>query len=255
MTNPTAYEIMVHALHQIVETNYTAFSKHDNPATHLMGPECHSNLCALLTQYSFLPQAIVALLDKARVKMKSAGWTSVAHELGDNMAQEQGSLTKGVSHYDLLVDGLKQELSLDVGPSHPENAVTDFLLAMSQCLSEPNTASVAGSVYALEYTATPEIIIVKRLINCLHLHDKAEPLLDGKLFQFLEMHIQEIEPEHERALQCAIQPFMTQPQERRHFMSGFIKVLDLMETWWQQMVEEAHAMVSLNEVSAQPIKG
>lgn len=115
----TAFGAVVQRLEDRLRTQHTSLRDATNPVlVALRLAQLHpSRVGDVLGQYAFLPARIVDLL---RAGCQRAGhWPAVKAELRRNVAEELGSRTGGVSHYNLLKTGVRRELGLDLDRVEP----------------------------------------------------------------------------------------------------------------------------------------
>ncbi len=203
----------------------------------------------VLVQYCFLPAEIVSLLSIARKKLSA--WSSIRSELTRNINEEEGSRTKGISHYDILARSLYEELGLKIIDAPQALCTKKFIDTLKQFLASSADSCVAGAIYGLENAAVPELTIVAVLIN----HYAAstgqrQPVItipaerfcfdngdaNYNLNQFFAMHLLDFEVGHKNGLALAIKKqHAIEPLNLYQLEAGFEFVLNQMDQWWEEM--------------------
>ena len=220
-------------LNQVMTENHIAVNQQKNPIAKSFHRASFTHLVYIIRQYSIFPRELVAFTKIASKKAFEAGWLDVAWELRENIAEELGSSTNGISHYDLLAEGLEEGLQLPIKTTKPSRA-TWRLLDSLQIISRQSASHVLGAMYAIEATSIAELTIVMQLID---------HLLKGKmphqLRYFFEMHLNEWEPEHEEDLRKTLEQYIDQT-EFHQFKAGFCAVMTAMDLWWTELAEEVN---------------
>ncbi|GEM_PF-1292358 len=209
-----------------------------------------------IEQYSMLPAWIVRLLAASRGRLH--GWSDVQTELSNNIGEEAGSKTGGLSHVEILIRGLAEELKLDVRGVEYSQATQTFLDEMLQAIKTQSPAFAVGIAYALEDSATPELLVLSRVLNgyasltkqslpisAITLAGQSQPaevttMEEAKklsLDDFLSLHVQEFEPGHRNRLAQALTERLTD-EVKQELKNGFDFTLDLMDAWWDAMVRD-----------------
>ncbi|MEM9002587.1 MAG: DUF3865 domain-containing protein [Cyanobacteria bacterium P01_F01_bin.86] len=228
------FEELMRSLNTSMANDFLAVNPAKNPVTQLLYRGKFNELSYVVQQYAIFPKAIVDLMKLAEQKALKAGWYQVANELKENIAEELGSSTKGISHYDLLANGLEEGLQLPIKSVQP-SAATKTLLAMLDRIFDKSAAHALGATYALEATSIPELSLVRQIIELL-----LEGDLSHDLKYFFEMHLNEWEPEHEEDLRRSLESYIN-ADEFQAFSEGFQAVLGTMDVWWLQLTAEVKA--------------
>jgi len=211
-----------------------------------------------LAQYSILPAKIVELLARCRKRVEM--WPDVYNELSVNIGEELGSKTGGITHYRILLRRLKEELGADFENAISSPATKLFLDELFSAIASKSPSFVAGIAYALEDSATPELLRVAPMVNAFaKLIDQPLPIreetLEGKgmpikvstpeegsaltLDDFWSMHVLDFEPGHRDRLAEALEKHLDQhSQETLEFRHGFEFVLTEMDKWWEALATE-----------------
>lgn len=222
---------------------HTFASLKKNPV--LCGAE-HASLQDLLVRlndYAALPRIIIRLLEKARKKAGVSNMVEVAEELALNLSEERGldlrAEPHGIPHYEMLKRGLKKEFKFQ--PTRNVRLATkQFLQKLESIVNSASAGKVIGAVYALESSATPELHVVRKMLETIA-EKRGQPLApssDKSLIWFIEIHTDTYEVDHESRLKNAIETCLPE-SDYADFESGFREVIDLMETWWIEMAKSA----------------
>lgn len=181
---------------------------------------------------------LTIMQDRAR----ELGWTKVVANLGVNIGQEKGSETDGVSHAEILCQGLRTVFGLDVGPvtgtlPNMGEETRRFLTTVYGNLRGPNPSLALGTAYALESSAVPELRIVYALVD--RLCGMTGKQVTESLQDFFSLHLELWEPGHEVGLRLASAKYLTSDADREAFRTGFVSTIEAMEKWWAGMAMES----------------
>ncbi len=225
---------------QTLMLTYAFLSARRNPVL-VDGRNSSEVLSYSLTQYANFPRTIVLMLLSFRDLARQYGWAEVAVELTRNIGEELGTETNGVTHYALLVQALAEECGLDVEDAQKSNATAKFISNIFSSLLSGDRFSALGSVYALEATARPELLVVVKIItNLRKSHGHPNPgKFSATAQNFFDLHVNIWEPGHSEGLRLAAEPLLTTSEASASFETGFRSVLTIMETWWQELADEA----------------
>jgi Domain of Unknown Function with PDB structure (DUF3865) len=215
-----------------MEKDFLSVSMVRHPLCQTMMRGNMDELICIAQQYSIFPKVLVDYTQIARSKAIVAGWDTVVQELDDNIAEELGRSTQGISHYDFLADGLEAGLKVPVKATRPSTATQVLLNTMDNIFAQ-DIAYMMGATYAIEATSIPELTIIRQLIELL-----LEGALPQPLQYFFDMHLNEWEPEHEEDLRRSLDGYI-QKADFATFSAGFRAVLTAMDIWWLQLSAEA----------------
>lgn len=221
-------------LKRLMLQEHIAVHEAKNPVVEIMNKGGREELTHVMRQYSIFPKELVSFTEAARTKALAAGWREIAEELKDNIAEEMGRSTDGVSHYSILAEGLELGLGVPVKGTRPSPATTRLLEDMRAIL-DGEAAHVLGATYAIEATSIPELTIVLRVLEALLGHQVPEALR-----YFFDMHLNEWEPEHEEGLRVTVGRCLT-TAEYESFEAGFRATMQAMDRWWMDLTTEALA--------------
>lgn len=225
------------SLDQAMYEDHVAFSEHTNPVRIGLHKSDTKLLAHVVLQYTLFSKRIVRFLEIARDSVRD--WPPVIAELDRNIAEETGSSTDGVSHYELLRRGMLEDFGVSIDAVSPSRATAAFIKSAELCLSNNDPAFAAGAVYGIEATAPGEITVLRDVVNeySVRLHGKALSHASIVLF-FLDAHINDFEIGHRDGLQQALAPFLVE-NNRSTFQEGFHAILYTMDTWWSELKHEA----------------
>jgi len=227
-----AFNHLTKQLNQLLIQDYVAFSSTENPVVQKLSQTSFAQIAYVMQQYSIFPKELVFFTELAREKALEAGWNAVAQELKENIAEEMGSVTQGVSHYILLAQGLEEALGVPV-KNTTSSITTSKLLRTVQSVFNQQPPYVLGATYAIEATSIPELSLIMQLVEWL-----LEGAIPKDLQYFFNNHLNEWEPEHEEGLRTAVAAYI-KPEEFGEFEAGFRAIMDAMEVWWQELAQEA----------------
>ena len=236
-------------LNSKMATDYISVNTGINPIYVKRNVFTGAQLLHVLKQYTFFSKNIVPFLLDANLVVKYYGLHALSDEIVLNVTEELGnhdehslnSKFNNVPHYVLLRRGFKESINYDIAEINLSKATDFFIKGIKKCINDIDPHFVAGSTYALESSATPELNMVyeyaKRYFEIIGA-SVPEPIA----FYF-ESHINEIEIEHENRLKEVCCMYVNSEEETLKFESGFNSVLNVMDIWWNSLYEE---MESLN---------
>jgi len=227
-----AFNHLTKQLNQLLIQDYLAFSSTENPVVKILSVTSFAQIVYVMQQYSIFPKELVFFTELARQKALEVRWNGVAQELKENIAEEMGLGTEGVSHYILLAQGLEEALGVPIKNTTPSIATSKLLRTVRSVFNQ-QPAYVLGATYAIEATSIPELSLIVQLLDWL-----LEGGMPKDLQYFFDMHLNEWELEHEEGLRTTIAVYI-QPEQFREFEAGFIAIMDAMEVWWQELAQEA----------------
>lgn len=186
----------------------------------------------VVASYTALVASIVRFLTKARMRL--GAYPEIASELERNVAEELGSKTRGESHQAILTRCLADEKGLRLHNYSWSDGTVAFLASITLAMTSQSEGYVAGVVYALEATATPELGVVGQALDLLP-SVGVTPAEKIGLGKFLRLHTELFEPGHRDELAKAVNPYLGQQLDVSEFKEGFKFVLDLMDMWWEHL--------------------
>ncbi len=230
------FDRMLATLNEEMKGDYAFTSLERNPA---LATTTLDGLMVILNDYCALPRVITRLLERARKKALKSNMPKTADELELNLTEERGqderANPKGVPHYEMLRRGLKKEFCF-VPSKNVRHETEEFIQKLTGVIGSESPAVVTGAIYALESSAHPELLVVRRLLEAIA--DKRGESLAPKealsLIWFIEIHTDVYELDHESRLKDAILQDLGEDC-LADFEQGFREVIDLMEVWWKNM--------------------
>lgn len=226
-----------------------------------------------LAEYSALIMAITTFLDLVAEDARASAWHGIQDELYRNINEENGSESGGVPHrviiahhFEVLglnwpsgempaLEGFKRGSKVPVldleSLGNYQAPTRTFIMNMLALLKQESSAFTVGMALALETTASPELQFVARITNELLVNAGLDPIsevviIGGEgleeiskfsLEGFFAHHIHEWEAGHQGRLEDEIQHELDRGLDQAQLESGFIAVLDLMDTWWTQLAK------------------
>ena len=228
-------------LQQVMMQEYIALDMTKNPFTNnpeILSPE---QLGYSLVQYSLFTKTVAGLLSNVQETAQKYEWEELRQELARNIGQELGSETKGVSHYDMLIDGLRQ-----VYPKAELCSPSRVTIALDKALTSITLDShlpyASGAAYALECSVIPELHVVKSLIEKLSLIETGQKALPHVLQEFFQGHLQSWEPSHEAGIRTTTEQYIFRPSLQASFEHGFRDLLTTMDEWWIGLYGEVKSL-------------
>lgn len=225
------FETLTH----LMMTAYLLFDRAKNPVIAMATTT--ERLTHALGQYSILPREIVKILTLAQARAVTEEWQSVVDDLARNLAEECGRDTYNKSHYQILVDGVAQDLGLDIRTIEAHEATQHFIASVYAGLNHKDARYALGVVYALECSAVPELRIVYELVS--NLSTQTSQTIGEALQDFFDRHLAVWEPGHEAGLRLAAKKYLHSDAEYTSFRDGFLATIQAMENWWQGMADES----------------
>jgi Domain of Unknown Function with PDB structure (DUF3865) len=233
------FQHLAQSLTDSMRHDYAAVNQRRNPVAGIMARATFDQLAYILQQYSIFPKAIVLWMEIAQQKVLEAKWMDLAHALAENVADEMGKYTDGISHYTILAEGLEMGLGMPIQSATPSAATANLLTSMDAIFAR-QPACVLGAIYAIEATSIPELTLVMQVLEL-----AIEGALPEKLHYFFDMHLNQWEPKHEAELKVNIAKYITS-NDFDAFESGFRAVMMAMDNWWSDLVSEAIFFRSLS---------
>ena len=211
----------------------------DNPVVKRIkaGKGSKQFLVETVNDYAGLVVFIVPFLAKAQYSLKK--FPEIVKELKQNISGERGAKTQGITHHDLLNRGLLLEKEITICKNDWTNETLEFLYGIDEAMHEQkkNPSFVAGMIYALEDSATPELaIIVTQLLSAIQSDSTAHAEISLK--DFVQMHTEDFEPGHRDRFAEAVAGYLgSGALSQKEFTAGFITIMDMMEVWWQELAQ------------------
>jgi len=192
-----------------------------------------------IQQYCSLVRMIIEYLGRAS---RMIPVPAVQDELARNIAEEQGSRTNGVPHRELLARLFRDELDVEAFAPWSDSTLVFHLAILKEFNLQKNPEFIAGMIYALEASASPELLVVSRIINSFAgyeviNHRKVRAWKAGReienLEDFIGSHVVDFEAGHKQGLCEALNSFVS--ADWPTFEKGFDFMLDQMAVWWEAL--------------------
>ncbi len=228
-------------LNNTMVEDFISVNLHANPIYAGMNSFEHIQLLHVFKQYTFFSKNIVPFLLDANLVVKYFSWDLLSAEIVLNITEELGNHGEHLldasfdkmPHYILLRKGFKESLNIDICDLEQSCATIKFIKDIKECVNNIDPGFVAGSTYALESSATPELEMVYLYVKkCFELVNVKVP--ECIKFYF-ESHISDIEIGHENRLKEVCSIYLDTEEKLAHFESGFRQVLSIMDTWWKEL--------------------
>jgi hypothetical protein len=226
------FDMFAQRLNRLAIEEYGAVHAEKNPIARHMAEIKLNQAAHVMQQYSLFARELFGFTELAKDKAREVvGWSEIAEELEHNVAQELGSATQGVPHYMILRNGVEEAFGTPVEGIKPSAAIVALCTHM-RGIFDKSAPYVLGATYAIEATSIPELQIIRRLI-CTVCGGAVPPTLK----YFLDMHLDEWEPEHEAAMRGTIAKCLS-TVEYEPFEAGFRAVMEAMDIWWDDLAAE-----------------
>lgn len=232
--HPTDFATCFAALKHFQQQYFTALELEQNPlVAHLESWE-QAQLAFVIQEYSgFSNEAIHMLLDAL---IRNHDWPLLRQEILHNMAEEQGLMTRGIPHLEIMRQGYRTDLGLETDYIVYSATTQTFILQMRHLFKHDDNAFSAGGLLAFEGIAITEFKILDALVQhylklggtSIHKHSLTQRYIDGH---------KEFEIGHEAELRKAIEPYITADNCNR-FVRGYLLVCLTMHTWWEKLAIE-----------------
>jgi hypothetical protein len=234
------FQQIAEQLNKDMREEYAAVSKMRNPIYRGRAALSKEQLAEVIGQYSLFPAKIVSYLKSAQEVAHLYDYMEVDDELKRNIREELGSDTDGVTHYDMLVRGVKESAGIDISAVQPTSGTTDFLSAMEHHTKHTTNPGqyVIGATYALESSAVPELEIVVDLTRDLVEKTTGKRDLSPTLERFFKDHLHTWEVGHESRLRDACANDLeigAHYRELENFVAGFHGTMYAMDMWWSHL--------------------
>ena len=191
---------------------------------------------------AFSQDAIHMLLD---AMLRSHDWPLLFNELQENINEEKGSETKGIPHLEIMREGYRKDLGLEVDMQFVKaSKVTKrFLDTMRDIFNNDDNAFSAGALLAFEGTAIEEFyiidLIIKKYFTAIKNNSDKDAQLPESLTKYYIDGHKLFEIGHEAHLIEAIKPYINKTNSQR-MIRGYLACSLALNTWWNQLYVEAN---------------
>ena len=221
---------------------YSFVNSKRNPVSVGMNSLEIKGLLDIINQYTFFSRNTVSFLSDVRDNAAASGWTKVVTELERNIGEERGSQTGGLSHYDIFIRGLEENVDylwMDLIEPGASEATRDFVNGIRKITGDPRAAYSVGGAYGLEAPTVPELTILQGVANKLAVKLTGRRMQDGNLKRFFDAHISTWEPGHESNLRNTAAKYILSSADLKLFESGFRDVMSTMDRWWAGLYSDS----------------
>ena len=192
-----------------------------------------------ITDYAaFSQEALHFLVDSM---VRNHDWPKLFEEIQHNINEEKGEETKGIPHLEIMREGYRKDLGLEVdfNKKDPSLVTQRFLKSMKHIFNSDDNAFSAGALLAFEGTAIQEFHILDAIVKAYHARTKNEEngLSKTLTSYYIDGH-KLFEIGHEAHLIESIQPYITADNTER-MIRGYLAVAITMNIWWKQLYNEA----------------
>jgi uncharacterized protein DUF3865 len=209
-----------------------------NAVTHSLNALSLDGLLHVVRNYARFPAEIVRILETGRTALSM--WPDVADELSRNIDEESGPANCSGSHFEIFRTGIIREYGFDIRDATVHHATRAFIDTIIGLVSSADEGFAAGAVYAIEASAVPEIEVLRAVLDNLSNRLNGRGLITGSpLDQFVVLHLEHFEPEHEEGLRRVLRHHLAVPGVASTFTTGFCRTLDAMDSWWIGLGHEA----------------
>ena len=233
--------------HAIAETktfvakNYPALYRSGNDIIQQMDNLDEESLKFIIGNYAAFSQDAIHMLVDAM--MRCHDWPLLFEELQENINEEKGSETKGIPHLEIMREGYRKDLGLEVDFQYFKVSLITkrFLHSMRLIFNNDDNAFVAGGLMAFEGTAIEEFYIIDLIIKkFLERINNTGPVLElpqSLTKYYIDGH-KIFEIGHEAHLISSIKPYIDKDNTTR-MVRGYLATALTMNTWWEELFHEA----------------
>ena len=237
------FEQLTQRLNKAMVAEYVAVSRQRNPVYTRLSAMSQRQLSQIAAQYISFPENIVSFLYNAGEAARCSGWTAFSQEMDRNIGEEEGSDSGGMTHVNMLLNGVRETTRLDYAEVQKSQeyanrmtstrAFNDAMFHHTK-IADHAMPYIAGATYALESTAVPELEIVQDMIRELAARTTGDETFSPLLQRFFDGHLQTWEVGHESRLRDACTQYVLPPMEVE-FECGFRATMHTMDSWWNAL--------------------
>lgn len=232
---------LIKETHRIMMEEHHAVNDKKNPVAFSLDLLSTRELQHILCQYAIFSRKIVSFLVDAYYVLTFSGWEEVKKEVFQNISEEFGKDSGSeIPHYVLLRRGFQNVMGINLSQVPVGDATQEFITSIHNTLAMPDPAFSTGGIYALESTATPELVMTYKFTRELLRRCGAEE--NSEIQTFFLSHINEVEVLHEGRLREACERYLQSDLEKDSFKKGFIAVMKIMDRWWENLYSESYAL-------------
>lgn len=242
ITNTSLSDLIKKINKEMIES-YLCVNRKKNPV-YLYATKANSQqFLHMLIQYSWFSRKISSFFLEAFLNLSFHDRPLIVQELVQNIREElsqdeyQSSQSIKFPHYVLLRKGFQEAFSIDISEIPPSLATQLFIDSIMKLMSK-TPARVAGSAYALESSAVPELELMYEFTQSAF--SNFQKPIPNTIRHFFEAHINELEVGHEERLKEVCEASI-HGCEKEEFELGFYSVLEIMDKWWTALSDEMDA--------------
>lgn len=234
------FETALKEVKTFVAKEFVALNRNGNKIIQKLGKADKNYLKFIIGNYAAFSQEAIHMLVDAM--MRNHDWPLLFEEIQNNINEEKGSETKGIPHLEIMREGYRKDLGLEVDIQYfkPSLITTRFLNSMKLIFNNDDNAFSAGALIAFESTAIEEFyiidLIIKKYLSFSNEDDLGE-LPESLTKYYIDGH-KLFEIGHENHLIEAIRPYITKENSSK-MIRGYIATSLAMDTWWRQLFYEA----------------
>lgn len=237
--SPTDFDSCLSSIKSFISDNFTSLGMKGNDVIQEIELLSKSELSFIIKQYSCFSQESIHMLLNAL--LRNHDWPLLFEEIQENIDEEKGLETKGIPHLEIMREGYRKDLGLEVDfrTLKPTLVTRRFLDDMHYIFNHDDNAFSAGALLAFEGTAIEEFHILDAIIKEYYKKTKGEQsILSNKLTNYYIDGHKLFEIGHEDHLIKAVKPYIT-PENIQRMVRGYLSVSITMDTWWKQLYFEA----------------
>jgi len=187
-----------------------------------------------IKEYSALSNAAIHLLTDSMVRVHD--WEKLKEEIQENIKEEMGLETRMIPHLEIMRMGYMKELGILTDEVAPSDVTKSFLNHITKVFKHNDNAFQAGALLALEGSAIEEFHVMDEVIKEYAKKSKLDFQENWLTNVYIDGH-KSFEIGHEQHLLDAILPYINEENYSK-FELGYLLVVKLFSTWWQQLALE-----------------
>ena len=208
-------------------TDETTVNLKNNPVVKHVEFLSSKSLKTVIVDYAvFVGEAIHMLLDG---QIKVYAWGDLHKEIGHNIEEEQGLFTKRIPHLEMMRQGFREELHVEVDNRNASSPTAVFIKNLYKVFRTTDKPYVAGALLAFEGVAKNEFYVLEKVVN-MFLQKQHKELNSGLVQDYIVGH-QKFEISHEEDLKLAVKKYIDK-ENIHNFMRGYLSVVLLEHHWW-----------------------
>lgn len=236
----TNLETTLLKLKEVVSDEFKWLYRSGNDIVKTIEAQNKNTLQFIIGNYAAFSQDAIHMLVDAMIRCHD--WPLLFEEIQDNINEEKGSETKGIPHLEIMREGYRKDLGLEVDFQFftPSLITKRFLQTMRVIFNNDDNAFVAGALMAFEGTAIEEFyiidVIIKKYLEKNGLNH-VEELPKSLTKYYIDGH-KIFEIGHEAHLITSVKPYINKDNVDR-MIRGYLTTTLTMNTWWKEIAIEA----------------